>query len=112
MPSAQDGTSLTVTITNRGRVDTWSLTCDPDAGDHPSPRAACMFLDTAKQWGQNPFDPTPSDNVCAEVFGGEETATVTGVWDGKPVDASFDRTNACEISRWSNAIPLLVVQGS
>jgi hypothetical protein len=112
IPTNADGTDLTVTITNKDRVDQWNLTCDPEGGNHPSPRAACSFLDTTKQWGENPFDPVPADAVCAEVYAGEEIARVMGFWNGKPIDAIFTRINACETGRWSNAIPLLVVQGS
>jgi hypothetical protein len=107
----QEGTNLTITVRNEAQVDEWTLTCEPDGGTHPDPRQACVFLDLAKQWGQDPFAPTPADAICGQVFGGPQTATVTGVWDGKPVDAKFDLANSCEISRWSNAIPLLVVEG-
>lgn len=48
----------------------------------------------------------PEHLVCTQVYGGPETATVTGTLDGKPVDASFSRTNGCEISRFDIASPL------
>lgn len=110
--SPQTGTELQVTINNEARVDEWTLTCDPQGGTHPDPRQACSFLELSKQWGKDPFTPVPDDAVCAQLFGGPQTATVTGVWDGKPVDAKFNLSNSCEIARWSNAVPLLVVEGT
>ncbi|MCB0917695.1 MAG: hypothetical protein KDC39_03910 [Actinobacteria bacterium] len=109
-PTPTSGTELTVTVdTHEGRVDTWTVSCDPDEGNHPDPAAACNFLRTAAQWNHDPFAPVPADQVCGQIYGGPQTATVTGTWDGNPVDAQFNLTNSCEIGRWSSAIPLLVV---
>ena len=106
------GTSLSIVVDDDGKTHEWTLTCDPDGGTHPDPQGACAFLDLAKQWGRDPFAPVPEDHVCAEIYGGPQTATVKGTWDGKNVDAQFNRTNSCEIERWSNEIRLLVVAGS
>ena len=106
------GTSLTVTVNNKERTDEWTVTCDPDGGTHPDPNQVCNFLDLSKQWGKDPFAPVEADRVCTQVYGGPETATVTGTWDGEPVDAEFNRTNGCEITRWSTALPILVVEGA
>jgi hypothetical protein len=35
------------------------------------------------------------------------TARVTGTWQGRQVDATFDRSNGCEISRWQTLEPVL-----
>jgi hypothetical protein len=40
-------------------------------------------------------------------YGGPATARVTGWWAGRPVDATFDRSNGCEIERWDRFVPLL-----
>jgi hypothetical protein len=53
------------------------------------------------------FAPTPADQACTQIYGGPETATVKGTLDGQPVDASFKRTNGCEISRWKTVQALL-----
>lgn len=105
-------TSLAIVVNADGKVHEWTLTCDPDGGTHPDPQGGCAFLDLAKQWGQDPFAPTPADRVCTKADGGQQTATVKGVWNGKPVDARFDQANSCEIERWSNNIRLLVVAGA
>ena len=79
------------------------LTCDPVGGTHPSPEEACAALDAHPE----AFDPVPPEAVCTQIYGGDETATVTGVVRGREVDASFNRTNGCEIGRWEGLAPLL-----
>ena len=44
--------------------------------------------------------PTAADGICTQQFGGPQPATVTGTVDGDQVDATFSRTDGCEISRW------------
>ena len=60
---------------------------------------------------EEPFAPVPSDQACTEIYGGPQTARVTGTFRGEPVDAEFDRTNGCEISRWDAYVDLLVERG-
>ena len=40
-------------------------------------------------------------------FGGPETATIKGTIRGQEVDASFSRSDGCEIARWDKVKPLL-----
>lgn len=86
---------------------TFTLRCDPPGGDHPDPEAACRALDALEE----PFAPVPAGRACTEIYGGPQTATVTGTYRGEPVDAEFDRTNGCEISRWDAHVDLLVERG-
>jgi hypothetical protein len=44
--------------------------------------------------------PVPEETACAQIYGGPAVATVIGTLRGRPVDATFDLTNACEIERW------------
>ena len=44
--------------------------------------------------------PTPDDTACTQIFGGPETATIKGTIRGDAVDATFSRTDGCEIERW------------
>jgi hypothetical protein len=53
------------------------------------------------------FEPTPPETACTQQFGGPQTATVTGTFDGREVDARYSRANGCEIARWEKAAPLL-----
>ena len=49
----------------------------------------------------------PSDKACTQIFGGPETATISGRVNGEPVDARFARNNGCEIARWDSVSALL-----
>ena len=100
-PSA--GTTLRVTYwANSARpLDrvTWTLRCNPTAGTLPRPGRACARLLAG---GAKLFAPLAKNVVCTEIYGGPQTATVTGTFRGEPVDASFARTNGCEIARWDS----------
>jgi hypothetical protein len=74
-------------------------------GSHPNAAAACSHL----QGLEEPFAPIPDDVFCTEQYGGPETAHVTGVWGGEPVDLELYRTNGCTISQWAALGPLLAI---
>jgi hypothetical protein len=99
-PAAQ--TRLVVEQTT-DRTQTWTLTCDPPGGDHPSAAAACGALAGVR----DPFAPLPADVLCTEVYGGPQTARVTGTYRGAPVDLALSRTDGCRISQWERLGPLL-----
>jgi hypothetical protein len=44
---------------------------------------------------------------CTQIYGGPETARVTGTIDGEKVDRRFTRTNGCEIADYTRAAGLL-----
>ena len=94
---------LTIEVTD-GQTTTWQLTCDPAGGDHPDTEAACAALESN---GDTAIPTTPTDSVCTQIFGGEQTAVVTGTWQGEAVKATFSRQDGCEISRWDALTPLL-----
>lgn len=102
---------LTITLdeSGEGPVRTFTLTCDPAGGDHPTPQAACDALARA---GIGAFDPVPPDVACTEQWGGPQRATVEGFVDGTPVSGDFARTNGCEIARWDALAPLLGSSGA
>lgn len=85
------------------RTQTWTLTCDPAGGDHPSPAQACGDLASV----QDPFAPLPADRVCTEQYGGDQTARVTGTYRGTPVDLELSRVDGCRISQWDRLGALL-----
>jgi hypothetical protein len=108
-PAAQTGASVTTDLTivfddGAGKTKTWKLTCDPPGGTHPNPTAACAAL-AAK--GKTALPPVAKDMMCTQIFGGPQTAKITGSWQGEPVTASFSRANGCEISRWEALTGLL-----
>jgi hypothetical protein len=45
--------------------------------------------------------------ACTQIYGGPETAHVTGTIDGDKVDRRFRRTNGCEIADYTRAAGLL-----
>ncbi|GAA3730640.1 hypothetical protein GCM10022205_14940 [Spinactinospora alkalitolerans] len=78
---------------------TWTLTCSPVGGDHPDPEAACADLEEA---GAEAFEPVPRDQPCTHIYGGPETATVTGHVGGTEIDAGLSKAGGCELNRWEN----------
>lgn len=102
-------TELTLVVRDApGRAGrTYTLLCDPAGGDHPDPAAACRSLSELK----DPLAPVPADAMCTQIFGGPQTATVTGTFRGEPVNAEFSRTDGCEIARWDKHAALLVETG-
>ena len=80
----------------------WTLTCDPPRGTHPDAAAACAALGRVK----DPFAPVPRGVMCPMIVGGPQTATITGTWDGEPVDAAFSKRDGCQTGRWNNIGPV------
>jgi hypothetical protein len=82
----------------------WSLVCaGSPTGDHPALEQACAHLAAV----EDPFAPLPDDRVCTEQYGGPQTARITGVWGGEPVDLQVSRTDGCRIAQWDSLGPLL-----
>jgi hypothetical protein len=97
--SSDAGTSLTIVVTpdEGAKTSTYDLTCDPAGGDHPQPQQACEAIAAA---GADIFDEPPADQTCTQQYGGPQVATITGTYGGKDVDATFSRTDGCQIDRW------------
>lgn len=104
-PGASSGTRLSVVVhPGPGRPpSTWTLTCDPPGGTHPAPAAACAALAAA---APDPFAEVPADVLCSQIYGGPQTATVTGTYRGRPVQTRFSRTDGCQTERWDRLAPL------
>lgn len=51
-------------------------------------------------------EPDP-ERVCAAIYGGPQTARVTGTIGDQRVERTFSRENGCAISDWDAAVPLL-----
>jgi len=71
------------------------------AGDSSPPCRAARAL------AAGDFAPVDAKKACTEIFGGPQTARVTGVLHSKPVTADFSRNNGCEIARWERVAKLL-----
>jgi hypothetical protein len=96
-PAPTSELTITVRATKETPAETWTLTCEPPGGDHPRAETACRALQNASR---DPFTPVPKSMLCAQVYGGPQTATITGMWLGTPVNASYRRTDGCQIARW------------
>jgi len=107
--ASSGGDRLTIRYDNgHGKVETWTLSCDPPAGTHPDPAAACKALTEHEA----ALRPVPPDRSCTEQYGGPDTARVNGTWRGQSVSAILSRTNGCEIARWDQLAGLLPSAGS
>ena len=87
-------------------LESWSLICVGSAdGTHPDAEAACAHLA-----GQvEPFAPLDTGLACTEIYGGPQSAHISGRWDGNPVDLELSRVDGCRISQWDSLAPLLPI---
>ena len=112
-PGAAASTDLTIAVDPGagGEAVTYTLTCGPAGGDHPDPDAACAALDAATAGETKPLNPTPANQICTEIYGGDQTAVIEGTLNGEPLRTELSRTNGCEIARWDALQPVLVEPG-
>ncbi|MFI5758154.1 SSI family serine proteinase inhibitor [Streptomyces sp. NPDC051569] len=101
---------FTVTVADSGvrsADGAFKLKCGPVGGTHPQAKGACDRLAELAKDGKDPFAPVPKNAMCTMLYGGAATARITGMWRGHAIDATFNRTNGCEISRWRTLEPVL-----
>ncbi len=91
-PAVKEGTRLVVEVRPRGEAGPVKRRVGRD------PPAGITAAD---------FGPVSADLACAEIYGGPAEAHVEGTLDGKRIDATFNRTNACEMERWDRVEALL-----
>ena len=96
VPSGDNTLTIAVSAGPGQPQTSWTLTCDPPGGTHPDPEGACRAIAAAR----HPFEPVPADMHCTQVYGGPETAVISGTWQGRPIEAFYRRTDGCEIARW------------
>ena len=65
------------------------------------------FCERALRLSSLLLDKPDPRRVCAQVYGGPETAHVEGRLAGRAVDRRFSREDACQIRDWERAAPLL-----
>lgn len=86
------------------------LECGPNGlsgGSHPQAADACKAIEQAARGPKSPWEPISKDALCTQIHGGPQTARVAGTWEGRDVDAEFERTNGCEVARWDTLTPAL-----
>jgi hypothetical protein len=115
--TSRSSVSSAVVVEVRGEGDEvlrqGSVSCtDTDASgtgaflEDPVSEEACRLLDDAAivtLLTEGPDD----DRSCTEIYGGPETATVSGRVRGSDVEASFDRADGCGIADWDLLAALL-----
>ncbi|MCU1552960.1 MAG: serine protease inhibitor [Arthrobacter sp.] len=101
--------AIMVKPSENGAPANFTLVCQggvPAAeSQHPNASTAC----TALKANAAILSPAPkaADQVCTQQYGGPQQATVSGVVDGKPVEASFSLRDGCEIAAWNAAKDVL-----
>lgn len=53
-------------------------------------------------------DGPPADQMCTEIYGGPDTASISGTLDGEQVTAQVDRANGCGIHDWDELLANLL----
>jgi len=75
-----------------------TLHCGPARGSVSHPGTACRRLIAI---GPRAFAPTPRGmQACSQIYGGPQTAIVTGTYFGRPVWVKLSRVDGCAIARW------------
>jgi hypothetical protein len=75
-----------------------TLRCGPPAGTVVGHAGACRRIQAL---GRAAFAPTPPGKACTLIYGGPQTALVTGTLNGSRLWARFTRRDGCEIARWN-----------
>ncbi len=109
--SAQSPTDLRILVWPNGRSGEKheaTLRCSPADGTVRDPGGACDRLDDMER----PFVRPEGDVVCTEIYGGPAVAEIRGTLNGSQVNATFARTDGCEIALWDRHQFLFPVQPS
>jgi hypothetical protein len=74
------------------------------SGDSTTHRIQCPGDDRCERLEALParlFEPVPEGVACTQIYGGPDAAEIKGTIAGRQVDATFKRTDGCEIARWN-----------
>jgi hypothetical protein len=73
-----------------------TLTCSPAGGTLANADEACRRLRRLEHRFRRP----PGQDVCTEIYGGPAIGEIRGTFQGEQVNATFARTDGCEIALW------------
>ncbi len=96
---SQSRAELDITVWPSGRSGDKAeatLRCSPAGGTLPDPEEACKRLASMER----PFVRPSGQDICTEIYGGPAVAEILGTFDGKEVNATFARSDGCEIALW------------
>jgi len=85
------------------------ITVDADGDGPKAPTQSRCAGDACPAVSAEAFKPVRPRQVCTDIFGGPQTATIEGTLRGRRVSARFSRQNGCEVTRWELAKPLLAL---
>ncbi len=88
--------SIVVSPSGGDTMKHWTLRCGPPGGTLPHAAEACTKLYRL----DTPFKPTPPGTACSQIYGGPQTARVSGIYRGRRILATFTRRDGCETARW------------
>jgi len=104
--------AIMVKPSDTGAPSNFTLVCQngvPAAeSQHPNAAAACAALKN------NPAIISPrtaTARACTQQYGGPQQSIVTGVVDGRSVEANFSLRDGCEIADWNAAKDVLGATG-
>jgi hypothetical protein len=103
-PPGHPTTLLEVEVWPRGiESDSRSYTVDCNSDADPTLQQTVAKSKVCRSLASAPgdvFAPVPDGVACTALYGGPQVARVRGTFRGQPIDARFNRTNGCEITRW------------
>jgi hypothetical protein len=112
--TAAAGKAIELTVVfddGSGRKTTGTLTCrgaDRRAAGALDGRASPAELCAQARGNAELLTSRPDKRrACTQIYGGPETALVTGTIDGDKVNRRFSRTNGCELADYTRAAGLL-----
>jgi hypothetical protein len=89
-----------------GTSERFTLSCPDGAGQHPDPAGACALLSGLTPTTA-PLAPVSPDAACTMIYGGPDTATLTGTYRGQAVRFELSRTDGCQMARFDALAVLL-----
>jgi hypothetical protein len=109
-PSEKAAVDLSITASDgHGKTQRARLRCDgePDqASGFGTMKAGdlCRAAERLERFLASGPDPR---RACTQIYGGPETARISGTINGSEVDRRFSRSDGCRIADWERAAPLI-----
>ncbi len=104
VPPAPSGVALDIRFDDgEGHTRRASLRCaggDPEATGYLEDGDPAALCRAARAVASLITRQPPARRVCTQIFGGPQTARVTGTLAGADVDRRFSRHNGCRIAEW------------
>jgi hypothetical protein len=104
---AEQGWQLRVEVSDgAGTTERFTVSCPDAAGAHPDPAGACAVLADLDP-ASAPLAPVGDEAMCTMIYGGPDTATIDGTYQGAALRVELNRGDGCQIARWDALAVLL-----